>query len=130
MIVAGVMVVACLYIVFESLVGYVLGQLFFSDFSWTATLCAASSLGAVGGSALCAGWRHCRILIAALCVFSIVCVGIEAAYYYRYLDIPGNDFSWGSRVLFVLCLLALAAASLFGHGRHTPDNSSDDTQAG
>jgi hypothetical protein len=125
----SLLVAACLYIVFFAVVGYGFGQLFFGDFSWAATVGALSALGAVAGGSLCDGWKHCRILVAALCALSIACVGIEAIQFYRYFDIPGNYFGWAMRIAFILCLFALAAASLFGHLRHRPQSLGDSVPA-
>ncbi len=120
---------ASLYVVFFSVVGYGFGQLFFGTFSWVATVCALSALGTVLGAAVCASRTWCRGALAALALTAIACVALEAIEYYRKLDIPGNDFAWEMRGPFVLCLAFICGVHIYGQF-HGPNKSLERTREG
>jgi hypothetical protein len=121
-IISGIVLLASLYIVFIALIGYGLGQLFFGMFSWVATICALSALGSVFGAALCTGKSWCRLFFASLSLIAILCFGLEVVDYYRRLDIPGNNFAWDMKAPFLLSLLILLAANIYGW-RSRPNTS-------
>jgi hypothetical protein len=121
------MMLASLYVVLFSVVGYGFGQLFFGTFSWVATVCALSALGSVFGVAACAGRTWCRWALAALALIAIACVGLETIHYYRELDIPGNDFAWEMRGPFVLCLAFIGGVHIYGQ-LHRPNTSLERTR--
>jgi hypothetical protein len=126
-IAVGTMMLASLYVVFFSVIGYGFGQLFFGTFSWIATVCALSALGAVFGAAVCAGRSWCQGALAGLALTAIACVGLEAVEYYREFDSPGNYFAWEMRVPFVLCLVFICSAHIYGQV-HRPNTSFERTR--
>jgi hypothetical protein len=128
-IAVGTMMLASLYVAFFSVVGYGFGQLFFGTFSWAPTLGGLSALAAVFGAAACAGRTWCRATLAALALFAIGCVELEALEYYREFDIPGNYFAWEMRAPFVACLLFICGVHIYGH-LHPPNKSLERTREG
>jgi hypothetical protein len=126
-IATSIVLLASLYVVFIAVVGYGFGQLFFGTFSWVATICALSALGSVFGAAICAGRSWCRPILVLLSVIAILCFGLEVADYYLRLDIPGNNFSWDMNAPFLLSLLILLAANIYGW-RYRPNTSLERTR--
>jgi hypothetical protein len=129
-IAAGLLFVAMLYVVFVAVVGYGFGQLFFGDFQLIGSVCGLSALGSVAGIALCAGRRICYRFVAILSAIAVICVALEAIDYYRNLDIAGNNFGWEMQGPFVVCLVAIGAAALFGNRDHRPNKSLERTREG
>jgi hypothetical protein len=128
-IATSVVLLASLYVVFIALVGYGFGQLFFGTFSWIGTICAVTALGSIFGAAVCAGKSWCRLLLVAMSTVSILCFGLEVVDYYRRLDIPGNSFAWDMKAPFLLSLLILLAANIYGW-RYRPNTSLERTREG
>jgi hypothetical protein len=126
-IATSVVLVASLYIVFMSLVGYGFGQLFFGTFSWVATICAVAALGSVFGVAICAGRSWCRPMLIVLSCIAILCFGLEVADYYRRLNSPGNSFAWDLKAPFLLGLLIVLSANIYGF-RYRPNTSLERTR--
>ncbi len=109
---------ASLYVVVIALVGYGLGQLFFARFSLVDTICGTSAVLAVFASGKCGGQNPCRYAVGAICAISLVCILLGAIEYYRYYDIPGNNYAWPMRAPFAL---AVAFLGTRGFGIPTSD---------
>ena len=126
-IATSVVLIASLYVIFFALVGYGFGQLFFGTFSWVGTICAVSALGSIFGVAMCAGKSWCRLFLIALSSIAIICFCIEVADYYLRPHSPGNNFAWEMSAPFLLSLVIILAAHVFGW-RFRPNTSLERTR--
>jgi hypothetical protein len=84
--------VARVYVVFCGASGFLLGQLFFGQFSWAATIAGVSGIasGLLGQRTAAAA----RLLTVAICAVGVAGVAMDAFHYYTELNIPGNSFGW------------------------------------
>jgi hypothetical protein len=126
-IATSAVVIASLYVTIMAVMGYGFGQLYMGTFSWIATICALSALGSIFGGALCSGKSWCRLFLTSLSVMAILCFGLEVFQYYRRLDIPEDIFPWDTKAPFLLGLVILFTANLFGW-RDQPNNSLERTR--
>ena len=101
------------YVIFVCIVGYILGQLYFTDFDWD------SSIIAICGITSAALWNENNLKInkmSAIISFSallaLLSCGYETYYYYTYLAIPGNNFSWFFRAPLYLSIAIIFVNSL------------------
>ena len=83
------------YILFASVFGYLLGQLFFGIFDVTFTIVGLSGI-AIGILAN-KGALKSKNLIYGITVLGLICllvVGVDAFQYYSNDHVPGNDYGW------------------------------------
>jgi uncharacterized membrane protein len=104
--------IAGIYIFLFGLLGF-LAQMFFGTFSFSETAVSVSGFLAVLFAAACRGAPRCRAVAAAVTFVALCCVGFDALQYYRLYDSPGNDYAWGARVPFILCLVLVGLAGSF-----------------
>jgi hypothetical protein len=124
---AAIVIPASLYVVFMAVVGYGFGQLFFGTFSLTGTICALSAVGSIVGVPMCGGARGCRLVLLLLITLAMVCFGLEVVDYYTTQHAPGNYFAWDMNGPFLLCLLIVFSANLYGY-LHRPNTSLERTR--
>lgn len=95
------------YVVLVAAAGFIFGQFFFATFSIGETVAGvfgviAGLLGSVKDNPM----RNRVVIIA--CAAAIAGVGIDAYHYYKFLDTPGNDYSWGLIGPFIMGLIFVA----------------------
>lgn len=111
------------YVIFVCVTGYVFGQLFFADFDWD------TSIIAVCGITSAVLWNEnnmhrnkTSIIIAITAFIALISCIYEIYYYYKYLDIPGNNFAWSFRAPLYIVFVLIFVTSL----KHLTRRSSRD----
>lgn len=107
------LIIARGYVLLMALAGEIFGQLFFGIFSLSATITGVSAIlaGTLGG-------LHCRDnptmgrFVMFCCLAALGGTVAGAIHYYSDLNIPGNDFAWELRALFVISLLLISYVAL------------------
>jgi hypothetical protein len=92
-------------------IGFLLGQLYFGDFSLGASLASICGLG-VGAFGSATKTRTAALATIAICFGGLIGAALDSSHYYRYLDIPGNSYPWLLVGLFVLALGLICWPSL------------------
>ncbi|MBK7365403.1 MAG: hypothetical protein IPI97_10550 [Nitrosomonas sp.] len=87
---------ACIYILLVSFSGFLFGQLFFGQFSISASIagiagliCAFAGFGVTGGAI------KARPIALWSGLLALIGVALDAADYYLNYAIPGNYYAWG-----------------------------------
>lgn len=105
------------YVVLIAVAGFMFGQFFFATFSIGETV--AGVLGVFAGllgSAKDSSMRNRVVIIA--CATAIAGVGVDAYHYYKYLNMPGNDYAWGLVASFVVGLIFIAISCARSQARN------------
>jgi hypothetical protein len=97
------------YVVLVAAVGFIFGQFFFSTFTFGETV--AGVFGVIAGllGSIKQNTVRDRLVIFASAA-AIAGVGIDSYHYYKYLNMPGNDYAWGIVGPFVAGLALIAVS--------------------
>lgn len=96
------------YVIFVAAFGFILGQLFFNNFAWGATL--AGVFGLISGAFSGRFSHKTRLrsgIIISCCVISLVGVSLDAYNYYSNLNSSGNYYAWFMIAPFCFALLVI-----------------------
>jgi len=97
------------YVVLIAAAGFIFGQFFFATFTIGETV--AGVFGVIAGllGSFKQNTMRDRLVIIA-CAVAIAGVGIDVYHYYKYSNIPGNDYAWGLVGPFVAGLALIAVS--------------------
>jgi len=110
--VKAILILARMFVLFVSVSGFLIGQLFFGIFSISATITGVSGLLAGALSLLPTHYRLLRLLVFIFCVITLLGVGVDAVQYYVKDHMPGNYYGWSLMCPFIASLLLIAYSSI------------------
>ena len=94
------------YVIFIAASGFVLGQIFFGNFAWDATLVGVFGIisGVFSGEFTQKTLLRAKIIIAC-CLLSLCGVSLDIYDYYANYNVPGSRYSWFLITPFCLALV-------------------------